>query len=230
MNVSVLIIAHNEEAHIRECIESVLNQSKRADEIVLIAHNCTDKTISIAQQYTEIIILEHISKETWPIPAREYGFNNVTGDIIACIDGDSYVVKNWLQEITRPLLNPNINSVAWYPTLLWGPFSSFLFFLQWLPILNKIFRFYFWWGNFACRKVAYEKIGWMSRCPETSKTLLLNYPAEDCILSFLLQQDGEIAFARKARSYVYLGKFFDEEDRWQKQREDLRKIKKYIKK
>ena len=230
MNVSVLIIAHNEEAHIRECIESVLNQSKRADEIVLIAHNCTDKTISIAQQYTGIIILGHISKETWPIPAREYWFNNVTGDIIACLDGDSYVVKNWLQEITRPFFDSDITSVSWYPILLRGRFSSFLFFLQWLPLFNRIFQFYFWGGNFACRKSDYIKIGWMKKCREIKDALGLYYPAEDCILSFLLQGHWRIAFARRAKSYVYPGKFFDGTERWQKQREDLRKIKKYIKK
>lgn len=64
MQTSILIIAHNEEAHIRECIESVLNQSRKADEILLIAHNCTDRTADIAQEYPEIQLLKHNTKET----------------------------------------------------------------------------------------------------------------------------------------------------------------------
>lgn len=48
MKTSILIIAHNEEKHIRECIESILSQTQEADEIVLIAHNCTDNTVKIA--------------------------------------------------------------------------------------------------------------------------------------------------------------------------------------
>jgi glycosyltransferase involved in cell wall biosynthesis len=52
MKTSILIIAHNEEAHIRECIESIIHQSQKADEVVLIAHNCTDNTVSIAREYT----------------------------------------------------------------------------------------------------------------------------------------------------------------------------------
>lgn len=56
MKTSILIIAHNEEAHIRECIESALHQSQKADEIVLVAHNCTDKTVDIAQEYPEVTL------------------------------------------------------------------------------------------------------------------------------------------------------------------------------
>jgi hypothetical protein len=43
----------------------------------------------------------------------------------------------------------------------------------------------------------------MKECREIYKKLELNYPAEDCILSFLLEEEGKIVFARKAKSYVY---------------------------
>jgi len=39
MKTSVLIIANNEEKHIAKCIESILNQTVNADEIVLLLHN-----------------------------------------------------------------------------------------------------------------------------------------------------------------------------------------------
>lgn len=70
--ISILIIAHNEENHIRECIESALGQSMKADEILLIAHNCTDRTVNIAQEYNEIQVHEYLSEEIGPIAAREY--------------------------------------------------------------------------------------------------------------------------------------------------------------
>jgi glycosyltransferase involved in cell wall biosynthesis len=74
MKTSILIIAHNEETHIQECIESILNQSKQASEIILIAHNCTDNTANIAKKYSQVTLYEYLSDETGPIPAREYGF------------------------------------------------------------------------------------------------------------------------------------------------------------
>lgn len=230
MKISILIIAHNEEAHIRECIESVLSQSVPADEIIVIAHNCTDTTENIVQEYSSITLHKLKTNEAWPIPAREYGFQKVTGEIIACIDGDSYVTRTWLQEITQPFQNKEIHSVSGYPILIGNRLFSFVFFLQWLPILRNIFALYFWWGNFACRRLAYEQVGWMKECRKIGKSLQLNYPAEDCILSFLLQKEWKLVFVRKAQSYVYPGRFFDGENRWEKQRQDLKKIKKYFKK
>ena len=225
MQISILIIAHNEENHIRECIESVLHQSIQADEIIFVAHNCTDNTANIAREYPQITLHELQTDETWPIPAREHGFEQATGDIIACIDGDSYACSVWLEELMKPFLNPQIMSVSGYPILVNNWIVSFIFFLQWLPILHNIFDFYFWWSNFACRKSVYTKVGGMSRCREIAKILELHYPAEDCILSFLLQKEGKIWFARKAQSHVYPGGFFENTNRGTKQRQDLRKIK-----
>jgi glycosyltransferase involved in cell wall biosynthesis len=58
MKTSILIIAYNEELHIRECIESILNQSQKTDEIILIAHNCTDNILNITQEYPTIQVYE----------------------------------------------------------------------------------------------------------------------------------------------------------------------------
>lgn len=228
MKTSILIIAHNEEAHIRECIESVLCQSLKADEIILVAHNCTDKTVDIVREYPEIKTLEHNTRETWPVPAREYWFSQVTEDIIACLDGDSYVCSTWLEELIQPFSDNQVTSVSGFPILIASPHISYIWFLQWLPILKSIFPFYFWWGNFACRKSAYQAIWGIDACREISKTLDLHYPAEDCILSFLLQREWKITFVRKAKSYVYPGRFFDGTERWKKQQEDLTKIRKYF--
>ena len=51
INLSVLIIANNEERQLKECIESV----KFADEIVIILDKCTDKSKQIAKRYTNKI-------------------------------------------------------------------------------------------------------------------------------------------------------------------------------
>lgn len=62
--ISILIIAHNEEKHIEKCLESIRQQSLVADEIILVAHNCTDKTVAIAKKYPEIQLHEYVSRET----------------------------------------------------------------------------------------------------------------------------------------------------------------------
>jgi glycosyltransferase involved in cell wall biosynthesis len=72
MKISILIIAHNEEAHIAECIEAIIHQTLRADKIILIAHNCSDTTTKIVETFPEVTLYEYNTKETGPAHAREY--------------------------------------------------------------------------------------------------------------------------------------------------------------
>src|SRR3989338_4959157 len=103
MKISVLIIAHNEEKYIGKCIKSILSQTKHPDEIVLLAHNCTDKTVEIAKGFPITIV--PFNGATGIINARLEGLNNVSGDIILCIDGDSFAKNNWIEIMTATLEN-----------------------------------------------------------------------------------------------------------------------------
>lgn len=101
MAISVLIIAHNEEAHIAACIKSLLSQTKKVDEIVLVSHNSTDRTAQIARQYP-VRVIEYDGPKGAAY-ARMRGCEEVTGDVVLCIDGDSVAEKHWV-EIMRAML------------------------------------------------------------------------------------------------------------------------------
>jgi glycosyltransferase involved in cell wall biosynthesis len=49
MQFSVVIPAHNGELYLRLTIESALNQTRKADEIIVVDDASTDKTAEIAQ-------------------------------------------------------------------------------------------------------------------------------------------------------------------------------------
>jgi glycosyltransferase involved in cell wall biosynthesis len=106
MKTSVLIIARNEEAHMGKCVESLLVQTKRPGEIVLIAHNSTDKTKEIAKEFP--IKIFELSGKPGIVNARLEGLDKVSGDIILCIDGDSFASPNWIEEMGKTLLEGNI--------------------------------------------------------------------------------------------------------------------------
>ncbi len=111
MKTSVLIIAHNEEKYIAQCIESVLNQTESADEVVLIVHNSTDRTEAIARTYPITVV--PYAGPAGIIYARIEGLRHVIGDIIICTDGDSYVARNWCAVMKRTLMNGNILVGSW---------------------------------------------------------------------------------------------------------------------
>jgi len=52
--ISVTIRTFNEEKNIRECLESV----KWADELVLVDSQSTDKTVAIAREFTDRVIIQ----------------------------------------------------------------------------------------------------------------------------------------------------------------------------
>src|SRR3989338_2863070 len=45
MKVSVIIPAYNEETRINNCLQSLISQIEKADEIIVIDNNCSDKTV-----------------------------------------------------------------------------------------------------------------------------------------------------------------------------------------
>jgi glycosyltransferase involved in cell wall biosynthesis len=101
MKTSVLIIAHNEEKYIDKCINSIMRQTVKPDEIVLVVHNSTDRTQEIGEKYAINIVSFDGPKGI--VYARIEGLRHVTGDIILCIDGDSEAQPNWVEVMTKTL-------------------------------------------------------------------------------------------------------------------------------
>jgi glycosyltransferase involved in cell wall biosynthesis len=229
MKISVLIIAHNESDHIGECIESILAQSCIPDEIICIVHNSTDETVSIARKYPQVQVMEFCSKETWPLYARIYWFNQVHWDIIACIDGDSVASIYWLRNIIEPLKS-NASIVATWGFVylidnLVGQWIARIFFLSGLPLLRTIFHFYFWGANFACKKEAYIQCGGLQPLVKIQKEIGLHYSAEDCYLAFALSTIGHVWFVSNARVSTYPWSFYKNDiSRWMHQRSDRKKL------
>ena len=56
--LSALVVAHNEEAELAGCLESL----RFADEIVVLLDRCTDRSRDIAAQYTD-----HLIEGAWEI-------------------------------------------------------------------------------------------------------------------------------------------------------------------
>jgi len=112
MKISVLIIAHNEEKYIAKCILSILNQTQKPDEVVVVVHNSTDKTSEIAKTYPVKVLT--LDSGIGAVYARIEGIKNVKGDIILSIDGDSTAESNWIEVMVKTLeMNNNILVGSW---------------------------------------------------------------------------------------------------------------------
>ena len=97
MKVSVVIPVYNEEKRIKNCLDSLMKQEEKPDEIIVVDNNCTDKTIEIVKKYKDIKIIKE--NKQGMIPARNKGFNNAKNEIIAKCDADTVLPPNWIKNI-----------------------------------------------------------------------------------------------------------------------------------
>lgn len=121
MKISVLIIAHNEEPYIGGCIESILAQSTTPTEIVLVCHNSTDETATVASSYP-IRVIEYAGP-VGPAYARIRGFEEITGDMVLCIDGDAIAAANWIEVMSTNLAQPDMVMVGSWVKMSGTPYA-----------------------------------------------------------------------------------------------------------
>lgn len=109
MKLSVVIPTHNEADYITDCLDSLMKQNCKPDEIIIVDNNCTDQTIPLAQTYPVKIIRE---KKQGMIYARNTGFDTALCDVIARCDADTIVPENWVKRIKNNFKNETISALS----------------------------------------------------------------------------------------------------------------------
>ncbi len=101
--LSVIVPAHNEEAHIGRCLESIRRAAQRIPnpvEIVVALNRCDDGTGDIARRYDALLVTEDARNLA---RIRNAGVRKSQGGIVVTIDADSWMSDNMLFEVTRRL-------------------------------------------------------------------------------------------------------------------------------
>lgn len=101
MLVSVIICAYTMERYddLREAVESLLNQSYRNLEVILVIDEDEELYKTTKEEFDAKIVF---NKERIGLPAsRNKGIEVAEGDIIAFFDDDAVADKNWLSELVK---------------------------------------------------------------------------------------------------------------------------------
>lgn len=105
--VSVIIPAYNIEKYLAKTVESVIRQTYKNLEIIIINDGSTDKTKKIAQRYADkdkrIIIFEQTNKGL--SAARNAGFKMANGEYFCIIDADDIMMPGKIEWQVRFLEN-----------------------------------------------------------------------------------------------------------------------------
>ena len=103
--VSIIVPIFNMEKYLSECIESILKQSYRNIQIILVNDGSTDKSGEICNQFAlhdkRIDVIHQYN--TGPVVARQQGLKMAEGKYIGFVDADDYIEPCMYQVLVEEL-------------------------------------------------------------------------------------------------------------------------------
>jgi glycosyltransferase involved in cell wall biosynthesis len=111
VRVSIVIPAHNEERHLRFCLEAIASQTVAPYEVIVVDNNSTDNTASVAGEFPFASVVREFKQGI--VFARNAGFDAAKGDVIGRIDADIQLPKDWVAHVSSFYADKEHAGAAW---------------------------------------------------------------------------------------------------------------------
>lgn len=110
MKFSVIVPIYNAQDYLRECLDSISNQTYPDFEAILIDDGSTDRSLDICNEFCEKDTrFKSISVSNGGVShARNIGLEKARGDYICFIDSDDYVHERYLEDFSEHILGHDI--------------------------------------------------------------------------------------------------------------------------
>lgn len=159
--ISIIIPVYNIEKYIRECLDSVVNQTYKDLEIIIVDDGSTDNSGAICDEYVSRDKRIKVIHQTnaGAANAKNTALDHVTGEYVAFLDSDDFVSEDWISTMYQSMkqynadivecgfdkvfINQTVNSVAYMDEMVYSPKEYFAqYFEHWESVLfcNKLFR------------------------------------------------------------------------------------------
>jgi peptidoglycan-N-acetylglucosamine deacetylase len=185
LRITLCFPALNEEKYVHHVLDSVAQQTRPPDEVIVVAAG-TDRTVEICAA-AGVRVVHQVSKGV--SGARLEGFAVATGDLIASTDADTRLVPDWLERVEANLSRPGVVACYGPVELLDGHLVHRNIDRAGLHLFMRLNhaagRPHLMGMNFACRRDAYEAIGGFRAELVT---------AEDVDLGLRLREVGQIVW------------------------------------
>lgn len=158
MKISIVIPVYNDKHYLGACLEALENQTVKPFEVIVVDNNSPDGSIEIAKKYTFVTVIHEPRQGI--VFARDAGFNEASGDILARIDSDSILPPDWVEKVGKAFSErTNMMAFTGAPDFYDAPMSGMLNICQ-VFIYQRLQRLitgtYMLWGaNMALRREAW---------------------------------------------------------------------------
>jgi glycosyltransferase involved in cell wall biosynthesis len=168
VTITVVVCAHNEEHFIAACLHSLLAQTRRPDEIILINNASADRTGAVARAVPGVRVIDEPRRGL--VVARERGRREATGDILVYVDADCRAPLTWLERVESRFardveLLALSGNYRFYDWDWWGRTLLRAYDFTLGPATHVLVKYIlrmgvvFYGGNFAVRRDALDRIG-----------------------------------------------------------------------
>ena len=133
MEVSVIVPVYNEERYLSDCINSILQQTYKDIELILVDDGSTDRSGKICDQFqandNRIKVIH--KKNGGLISAWKCGVNEAKNDYVCFVDSDDLIQKNHIRDMVDAILKHNVDMVISTVNKIEGDkLSPFIYSLQ----------------------------------------------------------------------------------------------------
>lgn len=115
MKVSIIVPVYNVEQYLRKCLDSLVNQTYKNIEIIVINDGTKDNSQDIIDEYKENypdLIKSYIKENGGLASARNFGLKKSKGDYIVFVDSDDYVDITMIEKLCNEVKRTNSDIVV----------------------------------------------------------------------------------------------------------------------
>ena len=99
--ISIIVPIYNVENYLKSCLDSVMSQTFKDFEVLMVNDGSTDNSATICQAYAECDSrFRYFEKENGGLSdARNYGLDRAQGSYITFLDADDFLFENYLEKL-----------------------------------------------------------------------------------------------------------------------------------
>lgn len=111
--ISVIVPVYNAEKHLARCVDSILNQSYKELEVILVDDGSVDNSSKLCDAYmAKDKRVKVIHKENGGVSsARNTGINVSKGQFVTFVDSDDWIEKNMYESLIQKIKEENVDMV-----------------------------------------------------------------------------------------------------------------------
>jgi glycosyltransferase involved in cell wall biosynthesis len=115
IKISIIVPVYNVEKYLRQCLDSLVNQTLKDIEIICVNDASPDNSLSILQEYAQIdnrITVINLKENRKQGGARNAGIQIAQGEYIGIVDSDDWVATDMYESLWNASMNSTVDMVC----------------------------------------------------------------------------------------------------------------------